>query len=125
MIAYKRRMLSLSLVLSALSLPAAAADPFTTEQKAGIAMLGAVMYDDYKQTLDIKNHIGMPESNRFLGEHPSDARIRNYFVGVSVTSLVALYAMPSKYRKFFIAGGLILEVQVTGRNQRIGLKGAF
>lgn len=118
-------MKALLLALTLLTGYAQAADPFTKGQVAGIAALGLVTYQDYKQTLDIKNHPGMYEVNPLLGRHPSDERVRNYFVGASLTTLAVLYVMPSKYRKYVIVGGLAMELSVTQGNKRLGLRGAF
>lgn len=118
-------MKALLLALALLAGQAQAADPFTPGQVAGIALLGAVTYHDYRQTLDIKNHPGLHETNPLLGRNPSDAKVRNYFVGTSVATLALLYVMPSEYRKYVIAGGLLMEISVTSKNKRLGLRGTF
>ena len=109
----------------AVALPAKAADPFTTEQAVGLIALGAFTYRDYRQTLDIKNHSWAYETNPLLGRHPSDNRVRNYFAGMTMLGLSAVYVLPSRYRKYAIGAGLVLEVSVTENNKRLGFKGVF
>lgn len=105
--------------------PAKAADPLTGEQAALTVALGLVSYQDYKQTLDIKNHRGLYETNPILGKHPGDAHVRNYFVASSVATLVTLYVLPSSYRNVLLRAGLAVEFAVTHNNAALGLKGAF
>jgi hypothetical protein len=108
-----------------LAAPVKAADPFTDGQVAGLAVLGAFTYRDYKQTLDIKNHEWAYERNVLMGRCPSDNRIRNYFVGMSLAGLAITYALPSEYRKYAITAGLVLEISATQKNKRLGLRGSF
>lgn len=109
----------------AFALPAKAAEPFTDGQVAGLVALGAFTYRDYKQTLDIKNHEWAYERNVLMGRNPSDTRIRNYFLGMSISGLALTYVLPSEYRKYAIATGLALEISATQKNKRLGLRGSF
>lgn len=80
---------------------------------------------DYNQTLDIKNHPGMYETNPILGQHPSDARIRNYFLLAGLGHYAVTKALPSEYRPYWQYGWIALEVLTILHNQQIGLKVNF
>ena len=84
-----------------------------------------LMLIDYWQTRDIKNHPGYYETNPLLGKHPSDARIRNYFIGATVAHAAITYALPEKYRPAWQWGTIGVEAAVVLHNKGIGLKIAF
>lgn len=97
--------------------------------KADVALEAAfalTLLADHNQTKQIKNHPGLRESNPLLGDNPSDARIRNYFVGAMVSHVLVANALPSgKLRTAFQAGTIVLEVAIVGRNKRMGLRVKF
>lgn len=80
---------------------------------------------DYAQTKDIKNHPGMYETNSLMGAHPSDARIRNYFVAASVVHTAIMYNVRPEWRRNLQYATIALEVAVILRNKRIGLHYQF
>lgn len=89
------------------------------------AIFCALMFMDYKQTLDIKNHPGYSEINPLLGAHPSDARVRNYFIGATVAYGAVSYLLPPEYRSAFQWGAIGLETAVVLHNHGIGLRMTF
>lgn len=94
------------------------------EWKLEAAFLTAGLID-YGQTLDIKNHPGMYETNPLLGRHPSDTRIRNYFIAAGLTHVGVTHLLPRKYREHWQLGTLILQVGAVDNNHRIGLRMDF
>lgn len=101
------------------------ADRLSETDLMGLGAIAATYVVDYKQTLDIKNHPGMYETNPILGKHPSDVKVRNYFIASGVVTLGAVYLLPKDYRKYLIGGVLVLEVGVIGHNKYIGLRTNF
>ena len=85
----------------------------------------ALMLVDYKQTMDIKNRPGYYEVNPLLGRRPSDARIRNYFIGATVAHAAITYALPEKYRPVWQWGTIAVEGVVLLHNRSIGLRVTF
>lgn len=112
-------------VASLLCSPCQAAESFSEADLVGLGAIAATYVVDYKQTLDIKNHPGMYETNPILGRNPSDVKVRNYFIASGLTTLGAVYLLPKKYRPYLIGGVLVLEVAVIGHNKRIGLRTNF
>lgn len=108
-----------------LSTPCLAQEKLSESDLKGLGAITAVYYTDYRQTIDIKNHPGMYETNFILGKHPSDVKIRNYFIASGVVTLGAVYLLPKHLRPYLIGGVLVLEVAVIGHNKRIGLRTNF
>ena len=50
-----------------------------------------LLFIDYRQTLDIKNHEGYFEINPILGKHPGDSKITIYFIICAVIAAVVPY----------------------------------
>jgi hypothetical protein len=88
------------------------------------AVLGT-FYLDQAQTKDIKNHPWAHETNPLLGRHPSDRRIRNYFVSASVIHTAIAYKLPPEYRRGFQYTTLALQLAVIAHNKKIGLRFEF
>lgn len=80
---------------------------------------------DYMQTKDIKNHSDLRETNVFLGNHPSDARVRNYFVAASILHTAIAYKLPPEWRRTFQYTTIALQVVTVIKNKRLGLNFEF
>jgi hypothetical protein len=111
----------------------------------------ALMYVDYRQTMDIRgwcdrNNVGAGkatyhadgtvtwengascdayEGNPLLGEHPSDARIRNYFVGATLAHVAIAKALPTEYRPYWQGAGILLQLVTVIKNKQIGMSANF
>lgn len=85
----------------------------------------AMMAADYAQTMDIKQHQGFYETNRILGPHPSDARVRNYFVAMTAAHWAITNSLPEQYRPAWQWGSIAVEATFLLRNRAIGLRIAF
>lgn len=72
---------------------------------------------DLFQTLDIKNHPQLVETNILLGPHPSDAKIVAYFVFVIIATLFfwAVIPLPWNCAAFIVA---VVEAIQVNRNIR-------
>lgn len=109
----------------------------------------ALMYVDYRQTMDIKSFCsrrqalaigsgagsggaaandetcGLHETNPFLGRHPSDAKIRNYFAGATLAHVAIAKALPTEYRPYWQGAGILVQVVTVIKNRRMGLSVNF
>lgn len=72
--------------------------PPTAPEKVMFVATSASLVIDMMQTLDIKNHQGMFETNPVLGKHPSDMLIVGYFSSIIVGHSVAFYNLPMPVR---------------------------
>lgn len=80
---------------------------------------------DYGQTKDIKNHSNLHETNRLMGQHPGDARVRNYFIAAGAAHSVIAYNLPPEWRRSFQYSTIALELLVIAHNRQIGLHYEF
>lgn len=105
--------------------PAHAADfgqPWDTGDKVfgGVALAATLL--DWRQTLYVARH---PETlgdmNPALGRHPSIGRVNNYFVATIAFEGFAAHLMPPKYRKLFLAGSAVLEINLLVRGATLGI----
>lgn len=80
---------------------------------------------DAMQTLDIKNHPDLYETNPLLGRHPSDAKIVAYFVGAGFGHYAVAKALPSEYRAAWQYGWAALEITTIIRNRKLNLRFNF
>lgn len=108
----------------------------------------ALWYVDYRQTMDIKNYCKRLhpnrtadangiiwfdnggycepyESNLLLGPHPSDSRIRNYFLGFGLAQFAITKALPSEYRPYWIGAGIAVQLFTVIKNRQLGLHFTF
>ena len=104
---------------------AAAAEPFSTRDIALEAAFMVVAVADYRQTLDIRNHPGYHEQNPLLGDHPSDVKVRNYFLAMAAGHTVITYLLPPKYRLAWQGSTLAIGVIVVHHNKMLGLSYSF
>lgn len=114
-----------ALLAASCTLAHAEHDPLTPAQIAGTGVIMATYLADYAQTRDIKNHPNMYETNIFMGKHPSDARVRNYFAAAALTTAAIVYVLPSEYRKYFIGGVILVELNVISNNKSAGIHMKF
>jgi hypothetical protein len=77
---------------------------------------------DHAQTRDIKNHPGYQETNPLLGSHPSDTRIRNYFLAAGVAHLAVTHLLPPRHRHHWQGATLAIQAGYVAHNYRIGLR---
>ena len=88
------------------------------------ALLGGFMiahYIDYSQTLQIKNHPGLYETNKLLGKHPSDGKITRGLLISSVAIGGVSAILPPKYRKIFLGTLTVCKISVIKHNKSMGL----
>jgi len=76
---------------------------------------------DHMQTLDIARHPGLYETNPLLGRHPSDHAIYIHGAAVIVGHALTTYMLPEKYRLYWQASSLALELYVVNHNYELGL----
>lgn len=85
-----------------------------------------VLFLDYAQTRDIKNHDWAYEKNPLMGRHPSDVRVRNYFIGAAVGHFAVALALPAGWKRTsWQAGWIALEVVQVIRNKKAGFKFSY
>jgi hypothetical protein len=117
-----KAVLACVLSLAAFSASAQPLDRKEWALEAGFLAAGLI---DYGQTRDLKNHPNLHERNPFLGRHPSDDRIRNYFLAAGLAHMGITRLLPREYRPYWQWGTLVLEVGVVARNHSIGLRVDF
>lgn len=90
-----------------------------TIRQIGVNALIAV---DYGQTLDIKNHPELEESNPILGEHPSDRAITGHFLTISILHPLISYMLPHGMREWWQYGSMVYWSAVIYHNHQLGVK---
>ena len=108
-----------------LLLTGCATDPWSKQDIVLEAAYMVVTAADLSQTLQIKHHPDMVETNPLMGEHPSDKRIRSHFATCAVLHVLAVDLLPSKYRGMFQMLGIGFESAVVYHNNTIGLNVRF
>jgi len=106
-----------------------AAEPWSaTDTALEVAALTSLTID-FHQTLQIHQQYAAGrergESNFLLGTHPSESKIRNYFVASSLIQFAVAHSLSGGARTCFLSGVLGLELVVTQRNKEIGLSYRF
>lgn len=83
-----------------------------------------LLFLDYRQTLDIKNHEGFYEINVILGRHPSDTKITIYFIICAlIAALVPYYLITNlTYQIAWFVFWAGMEIWALQNNIRLGLK---
>lgn len=83
-----------------------------------------LLFIDYRQTLDIKNHEGYFEINPILGKHPSDTKITIYFIicAAIVAAVPYFFLTPLTYQILWFVFWVGMETWAIQNNIRIGLK---
>jgi len=85
-----------------------------------------LMVLDYAQTKDIKHYpTTAHERNKLLGEHPSDAAIRNYFLVTAAGHYLVTKTLPAAWRPAWQYGFILLEAVTVYKNKRIGLQFSY
>lgn len=114
-----------ALALSLAPAIAVAADPLTPAGLAAeLAFDGACLLD-YRQSTDIANHAGMYETNQILGDHPSGARLRAYFVGAIALHFAITRMLSGSARNVWQGASLVIELGQVQRNASLGLRVRF
>jgi hypothetical protein len=80
---------------------------------------------DWVQTLQIKDHPDLNETNIFLGSHPSDDKINLYIGSVMILHPLITYILPAKLRPVFQMITIGIEGNAVQNNLRAGLNVKF
>lgn len=105
--------------------PRCEASEWTTEDTYREIAAEVLLVADWGQTKDIKRHKGAFETNVYLGQHPSDGEINNYFVGVLILHPVIAYVLPKDWRHAFQYGTIFIEASMVNRNFGLGMQIKF
>lgn len=110
----------------AVTLCGCASEPWdSTDRALGYTALGATVAD-WGQARYIANHSAQfQDKNPILGPHPSRAKVDAYFVGAIGGGYLLADALPSRYRKLFLGGAVVLEISVVHNNRSIGVRFGF
>jgi hypothetical protein len=65
------------------------------------------------------------EHNPILGKSPSIGEVDKYFALAILGTVGVSYALPAKWRRYFLGGVIVLESAVVMRNHHIGLRAEF
>lgn len=80
---------------------------------------------DMLQTLDIKNHRNVSESNYILGKNPSDKSVITYFTATAIGYYISRKYLNNQSRLFFDIAFLFNGVASVANNRTIGLRFNF
>lgn len=85
-----------------------------------------MMMLDWAQTRHIaRNPTLYSERNAIMGQHPSTAKVDQYFALASLLMAGAAYVLPQRERRLFLTGVLVVETSAVASNYRIGIKVDF
>ena len=120
----KRSLLVISLLDA--SLGNCKAGDWTSADTARQVAVTAALVLDAAQTRDIKNYSTTWETNPVLGAHPSDNRVRNYFIGTALGHYAVARALPAGWpRQAWQYGWIAVEVVQIVKNKRAGFRMQF
>lgn len=80
---------------------------------------------DWGQTRNIVNNGRYYDNNPVLGKHPSMGEVNTYFILTLLGYTTISYILPSKYRRYWQVGTIVIQSGVVGHNFNIGLKVDF
>lgn len=123
-------MLTLVFMLVLLSGCASTPDHWTKENQRLEMAYQAVHIADLSQTLQIKDHPELRESNWFLGDHPSDGKIAVWYVGTAyghafVTSVLTQEGAPRWMCRTWAVLSIGDALNAVRGNYQLGLKVGF
>ena len=102
------------------------ADEWDATDKALGAAVATASVIDWAQTRYIATHATtLHENNPVLGLHPSLGYVNTYFVASIIGGALLADYLPSKYRKLFLGGAVLVELYFIGNNKHIGIGMAF
>lgn len=114
----------LSILIVASAQTVFASDLTPIEQKRELLVYSTLLLDA-AQTLDIKNHPDLYETNPLLGRHPSDTKIVAYFIGAGFAHNAITKKLPTEYRAAWQYGWAALEIGTIIRNRKLNLRFNF
>lgn len=65
------------------------------------------------------------EENPFLGRHPSRGDVDRYFAIAALGTVALSAVLPTRYRRYFLTGVIVVESLVVLRNHHLGIRVAF
>jgi len=85
------------------------------------ATSSALIAADWLQTREIATNGDYAENNVLLGDHPSLGQVDAYFAGAMLGQFLVAHALPSKYRKWWLASTIAVEAYCVGNNWGLGI----
>jgi hypothetical protein len=86
----------------------------------------AMMALDWAQTRYTARHPShYSERNPMMGEHPSTAKVDQYFALASLLVAGVTYVLPRRERRLFLSGVLVVETSAVVSNYQVGVKVDF
>jgi hypothetical protein len=110
-----------------LSCPAHADDWTSTDTKLLAGAL-ALQVIDWGQTRDMVRRPQIEdfhENNPLLGKNPSIGRVDRYFALRMAGTVGLSYALPQRYRRWFLGGMIVIDSLYIINNHQIGLRAEF
>ena len=115
--------LAVALIFSSLDAKADTWD--TTDKVLGVTALTLEVMD-WGQTREIaKNPKQWYEKGHFLPEHPSVAEVNKHFISSIIMATLIADALPSPYRKAWLASAIVFEFRSVRNNHLLGIKMSF
>ena len=96
--------------------------PWRTQDTVRQVAIAAMIAVDHGQTLDLKNHPELEETNPLLGKHPTDREINAHFITVQILHPLISYMLPHGMRDIWQWGSMGLWGAVIINNSQLGLK---
>jgi hypothetical protein len=85
----------------------------------------ASLFVDMAQTLEIARRDDLLESNRLLGEQPSDGEVLAYFGGLAALHAASYLALPERWANVLSRAVLIIQLPAIDHNARLGVAVRF
>lgn len=90
----------------------------------GVAVTSLIV--DWSQTRYIAHHPEQFfETNQYLGRHPSAGEVNTYFAAYTIITVAVARTLPSRYRKWWLAGISLVELDAIRGNVRLGIRMNF
>lgn len=80
---------------------------------------------DMAQTLEINGSVALEESNRLLGEQPSDGAVLAYFGSIAAVHVATYLALDPRWANIVSRAILFVQVPAIDNNARLGVRIAF
>jgi hypothetical protein len=102
-----------------------AAEELTQEDIVREVVIDTTLFLDYRQTLDIKRHENLRETNKILGSHPSDTKTTAYFLAVGIGNHYLTKALPTELRPVWQYGFIAVQIRTILYNRKANVSFSF
>jgi hypothetical protein len=123
---FLKRLAAGSLLVAAAAAAQAQSQAWTALDYTLAGGAATMMALDWAQTRYAARHPShYSERNPMMGEHPSTAKVDQYFALASLLTVGLTYVLPRRERRLFLSGVLVVETSAVVSNYRVGVKVDF